>query len=142
MALVTCATLPLMGGAGYVMAMSLQYWTKVASDSYADASAFAKEVISQMRVVASFGGEARACAKYAEALVKPTDAAMQQARWAGSSLGVVFFAMFGTYGFALWYGSTLLLAGKYTGGQVMNVLFAVSASRRRSVCVHGRPLAR
>ena len=28
-------------------------------------------------------------------------------------------------GFALWYGSTLLLAGKYTGGQVMNVLFAI-----------------
>jgi hypothetical protein len=40
-------TLPLArraaGGAGYVMAMSMQHWTKIASESYADASAFAKE---------------------------------------------------------------------------------------------------
>jgi hypothetical protein len=27
------------------MAMSLQHWTKIASDAYADASAFAKEII-------------------------------------------------------------------------------------------------
>ncbi len=80
---------------------------------------------AQMRVVASFGGESRALASYTKALARPTDAAMQQARWAGAALGIVFLAMFGTYGFALWYGTTLLLAGKYTGGQVMNVLFAV-----------------
>jgi hypothetical protein len=49
-----------------------------------------------MRVVAAFGGEARACEAYAKALVKPTHAAMQEARWAGGSLGVVFLAMFGT----------------------------------------------
>jgi hypothetical protein len=49
-----------------------------------------------LRVVAAFGGEARACEAYAKALVKPTHAAMQEARWAGGSLGVVFLAMFGT----------------------------------------------
>ena len=125
MALVICATLPLLGGAGAVMNVSIQRYSKISSDAYAYASSLSKETMAQIRVVAAFGGEARAVSRYNQALVVPTQSAMEQAKYMGMSLGSIFLAMFGTYALALWYGSTLLLAGKYTGGQVMNVLFAI-----------------
>ena len=125
MALVVCSTLPLLAAAGGAMAVSISKFQKIAAESYADASALTKETMSQMRVVAAFGGEARAVARYVEALKVPYKSAVDQAKYGGASMGSVFLIMFCTYGLALWYGSTLLLAGKYTGGKVMNVLFAV-----------------
>ena len=125
MALVICSTLPLMILAGTLLNNSIQRHQKKAQEEYAQASALSKEVMSQIRVVAAFGGEARAVAAYNAALVGPTQSAMEQSKWQGFVLGFLFFVMFGTYALALWYGSTLLLAGQYTGGKVMNVLFAV-----------------
>ena len=125
MALVICSTLPLMIIAGTLLNMSIQKHTKKAAEEYAQASALSKEIMSQIRVVAAFGGESRAITAYTASLVGPTQSAMLQARGAGAVLGFLFFSMFGTYALSLWYGSTLLLAGKYTGGQVMNVLFAI-----------------
>ena len=125
MALVICSTLPLMILAGTLLNNSIQRHQKKSAEEYAQASALSKEVMSQIRVVAAFGGEARAVAAYNAALVGPTQSAMEQAKWQGCVLGFLFFVMFGTYALALWYGSTLLLAGQYTGGKVMNVIFAV-----------------
>jgi len=125
MALVVCSTLPLLGAAGGLMAVSISRFQKIAAESYAEASALTKETMSQMRVVAAFGGEKRAVDRYIEALKVPYRSAVQQARYGGGSMGCVFLVMFLTYALALWYGSTLIAAGAYTGGRVMNVLFAV-----------------
>jgi ATP-binding cassette subfamily B (MDR/TAP) protein 1 len=125
MALVVCSTLPLLGAAGGMMASAVSHFQKLTAESYADASALTKETMSQMRVVAAYGGEKRAIARYVAALKVPYQAAVLQAKYGGFSMGTVFLVMFLTYALALWYGSTLILSGKYTGGQVMNVLFAV-----------------
>jgi ATP-binding cassette subfamily B (MDR/TAP) protein 1 len=119
MALVVISTLPLIGISGAVMASAIGKFEKDAQAAYADASALTKEIMSQMRVVAAFGGEARAIERYRAALKIPYRSAVMRARWGGPSLGSVFLFMFCTYALALWYGSTLILSGKYTGGRVM-----------------------
>lgn len=42
----------------------------------------------------------------------------------GLVVGVTNCAAFCAYALALWYGSTRIAAGTYTGGDVVNVLFA------------------
>ena len=141
MALVVSSTLPLLLAAGGMMAVSISKWQKLTAESYAEASAMSKETMSQMRVVAAFGGEKRALERYAQALIVPYNAAVSQAKQGGASMGSVFFCMFATYALALWYGSTLLLAGEYSGGRVMNVLFAIiiggfEGGQATPKCVH------
>lgn len=72
------------------------YYTRRSASAYASASALAKEALSTMRVVAAFGGERRAAARYVGALQGPTDSAVQQARLTGVALGLVFFSLFCT----------------------------------------------
>lgn len=40
-------------------------------------------------------------------------------------MGCLSAIIFCTYAFAMWYGGRLILNNGYTGGQVMNVLFAL-----------------
>jgi len=50
---------------------------------------------------------------------------MKKALVTGVGFGVTMFLLFGTYALAFWYGSTLVVDGEYTGGDVIAVFFAV-----------------
>lgn len=75
--------------------------------------------------MASFNGEKKAVRDYERDLVKAERAGVWQSLVTGSGFGFVLGSMFGTYGLALWYGSTLVLKDGLSGGQVINVVFAV-----------------
>ncbi len=49
---------------------------------------------------------------------------MLQSLMTGVALGMVQLVMMGGYALAMWYGSTQVAAGNYTGGQVLQVMFA------------------
>ena len=49
----------------------------------------------------------------------------QQGLVSGLGVGVVMLILVGTYGLAIWYGSKLIIEEGYTGGNVMNVIFAI-----------------
>lgn len=75
--------------------------------------------------VASFTGEKRAIDKYEKKLENAYESFVYQGFVSGAGIGCLSGIIFCTYAFATWYGGRLILNNGYTGGQVMNVLFAL-----------------
>ncbi|KAJ7532162.1 hypothetical protein O6H91_14G074500 [Diphasiastrum complanatum] len=75
--------------------------------------------------VASFTGEKRAVDKYYSSLQKAYKAGVTQGLASGLGLGCALFILFCSYALALWCGSKLIADEGYSGGAVINVIFAV-----------------
>lgn len=75
--------------------------------------------------VASFTGENRAIAKYEESLVKAYNSSIKSGFASGLGFGAVMSIVFCTYGLAVWFGGKMILEKGYTGGDVINVIFAI-----------------
>lgn len=75
--------------------------------------------------VASFTGEKQAIAKYDNSLKTAYKSSVQEGLAAGVGLGSVMFIVFGSYALAVWFGSKMILNKGYTGGDVINIIFAV-----------------
>lgn len=75
--------------------------------------------------VASFTGERVAVKKYENSLVSAYNASVQEGLVTGLGLGTVVLFMFGGYSLGVWYGAKLILSKGYTGGKVINVIFAI-----------------
>lgn len=50
---------------------------------------------------------------------------MQEGLAAGLGFGTLMFILFCSYGFAVWLGGKMILDKGYTGGEVINVIFAL-----------------
>ncbi len=75
--------------------------------------------------VASYTGEKQAIAKYNKSLTKAYKSGVQEGLAAGLGLGAVMFIVYCSYALAVWYGGKMILDKGYTGGDVINVVFAV-----------------
>ena len=80
--------------------------------------------ISAKQVV-SFNGEKQAIATYNKLIHKAYKAAVEEGITNGFGMGSVFFIFFSSYGLAIWYGGKLILSRDYSGGDVINILFAI-----------------
>lgn len=78
-----------------------------------------------MSQVASFTGEKQAVANYNNALKKAFKSATKEGVTAGLGFGSLMLILFSSYALAIWYGGKLVLENGYTGGDVINVIFAV-----------------
>ncbi|KXS09939.1 multidrug resistance protein 3 [Gonapodya prolifera JEL478] len=125
MALVLTCVLPIVLVVGGIMGVNLSKRTKSQQDAYAAAGAVAEQSLSNIRTVAAFGGERRDAERYAEKVKVAYVWGVQIGVVAGIGLGTIFFVVFSLYGFAFWYGSTLIDSGEYNGGQVLNVFFSI-----------------
>lgn len=94
-------------------------------DSYAAAGAVAEQVLSGIRTVISFGGEKHELARYKNKLDDAYKTGVKKAFISGTGLGAMMGIMFGSYGLAFWFGSILVVNGEQTGGEVLNVFFAI-----------------
>jgi ABC-type multidrug transport system fused ATPase/permease subunit len=81
--------------------------------------------LSGIRTVISFGGEKRELARYKAKLDEAYKIGVKKAFISGTGLGAMMGIMFGSYGLAFWYGSILVVRGEQTGGDVLNVFFAI-----------------
>lgn len=75
--------------------------------------------------VASFTGEKLAIARYNKSLTKAYKSGVQEGLATGFGFGVVTFIMLCTYALALWFGAKMVLEKGYSGGAVLNIVFAV-----------------
>ncbi|GET00767.1 multidrug resistance protein 1 [Rhizophagus clarus] len=128
LSLVLTAVIPLLAIAGGIMAKAISDDASEGQDSYAAAGAVAEQVLSGIRTVVSFGGEKRELARYKNKLDEAYKSGVRKAFISGTGLGAMMGIMFGSYGLAFWFGSILVVRGEQTGGEVLNVFFAIIMS--------------
>lgn len=75
--------------------------------------------------VVSFNGEKRAITMYNTLIKKAYKATIMEGIISGFAIGSIFFVVYCSYSLAFWYGAKLVISKGYTGGQVINVVFAI-----------------
>ncbi|KXS12912.1 P-loop containing nucleoside triphosphate hydrolase protein [Gonapodya prolifera JEL478] len=125
MSLVLTATFPLLIAIGHTMGVGLARAAMKQQEALANASAVAEQSISNIRTVAAFGGQERNAKKYKEKLQEARKWGVRLGAITGGGMGSLFGTEFILYGFGLWFGTTLIDAGEYDGGQVMSVFFSM-----------------
>jgi ATP-binding cassette, subfamily B (MDR/TAP), member 1 len=81
--------------------------------------------MTSQKQVASFNGEKKAIAKYNTFIKRACKATFMEGIITGLGIGCIFAVVFGSYSLAFWYGAKLIISKGYTGGQVINVVFAI-----------------
>ncbi|CAI2169154.1 2825_t:CDS:10 [Funneliformis geosporum] len=125
LALVLCCAFPLLAGAAGFMSKLLANSTKKGQDAYGEAGAIVEQVLSGIRTVTAFGGQQREITRYTIKLQKAYKIGKKKAAITAISMGSMMAIIYCTYGLAFWYGSILIVAGKATGGDVLNVFFSI-----------------
>ncbi|CAD5165795.1 unnamed protein product [Musa acuminata subsp. malaccensis] len=123
--LVMLCTIPPLVIAGGAMANVVTKMASRGQAAYGDAANVVEQTIGSIRTVASFTGERQAVKKYDKSLVRAYNASVQEGLVAGLGLGTVMLFMFAGYSLGIWYGAKLILQKSYTGGKVINVIFAI-----------------
>ena len=116
--------LPLVAYGRSVRALSRQ-----AQDTLAQASAYASESLTQVRVMQAFTHEDAAAARFGEAVDRSFDAANARAKARAGLTAIAIFLIFASVVGVLWYGAQDVLSGAMTGGRLSQfVLYAVLAA--------------
>ena len=116
--------LPLVAYGRSVRALSRQ-----AQDTLAQASAYASESLTQVRVMQAFTHEGAASARFGEAVERSFAAANARAKARAGLTAIAIFLIFASVVGVLWYGAQDVLSGAMTGGRLSQfVLYAVLAA--------------
>jgi ATP-binding cassette, subfamily B, bacterial len=103
--------------------------SREAQDSLANASAYASESLSQVRVLQAFTHERAASARFAGAVERAFGAAKARTKARAGLTALAIFLVFASVVGILWYGAQEVLAGTMTGGRLGQfVLYAVFAA--------------
>lgn len=82
-------------------------------------------IINISKQVVSFNGEKKAIAMYNNHIKRAYKATLTEGIITGLGVGCIFCVVFCSYSLAFWYGAKLIISKGYTGGQVINVVFAI-----------------
>ncbi len=110
----------------YAAGRSVRGRAKAAQDRLADATAFASESLSGVRVMQAFTAEAASAARYRAASDDAFDAAKAMTRARAIVTVAALFLAFGSVVAVLWFGARDVLAHEMTGGELSQfLLYAV-----------------
>ncbi|XP_048842381.1 bile salt export pump-like [Brienomyrus brachyistius] len=124
--LVVIAVSPLIGLAAGLMAMAVAKLTGRELRAYAKAGAVADEVLSSIRTVAAFGGEAKEAERYDRNLVEAQNWGIKKGTIVGVFQGYLWCIIFLCYALAFWYGSKLVIDTKeLSPGSLIQVFFGI-----------------
>lgn len=116
--------LPLVAYGRSVRALSRQ-----AQDTLAQASAYASESLTQVRVLQAFTQEKAASARFGKAVERSFAAANARTKSRAGLTAIAIFLVFASVVGVLWYGAQDVLAGTMTGGRLSQfVLYALLAA--------------
>ncbi|KAI8928866.1 P-loop containing nucleoside triphosphate hydrolase protein [Entophlyctis helioformis] len=124
LALVLCCVFPVLAGAAVVLSKILAGGSTEEQAAYASAGGVAQQVLSSMRTVVAFGGEARESDRYNKHLDEAERFGIRKALFNGMGVGFIQGVIFLVYALAFYYGNTLI-PNDMNGGQVLNVFFAI-----------------
>jgi ATP-binding cassette subfamily B protein len=110
----------------YAAGRSVRERSRRAQDRLADATAFATESLSAVRVMQSFLAEKFTASRYREAVFGAYEAARAMTHARAIVTSAAIFLAFGSVVVVLWLGAQEVIAGSMTGGALSQfVLFAV-----------------
>ncbi|CAO1947832.1 unnamed protein product [Urochloa humidicola] len=125
LSLVMLASIPPIAIAGGIVSKMLSKISSKGQTSYSDAGNVVEQTLGAIKTVVSFNGEKQAIAMYNKLIHKAYKAAVEEGITNGFGMGSIFFIFFSSYGLAIWYGSKLILSRSYSGGDIINILFAI-----------------
>jgi ATP-binding cassette subfamily B (MDR/TAP) protein 1 len=124
MTLVLLSLLPVLAGTGFAISVLVTRLSSAMNRAYADANSLAQQALANVRTVYAFNGEERTVNEYDHALHAPLQVGIKQGFYGGFTTGMANLVAYCGYALAMWYGATRVADGVYTGGEVLNVLFA------------------
>ncbi|KAG7669217.1 hypothetical protein Ndes2526B_g05515 [Nannochloris sp. 'desiccata'] len=124
MTLVLLSLLPVLAGTGFAISVLVTRLSSAMNRAYADANSLAQQALANVRTVYAFNGEERTVNDYNHALEAPLNVGIKQGLYGGFTTGMANLVAYCGYALAMWYGATRVADGAYTGGEVLNVLFA------------------
>ncbi|XP_077251466.1 ABC transporter B family member 4-like [Tasmannia lanceolata] len=126
--LVMLSAIPLLVISGGTMSIIITKMATRGQASYAKAGVVVEQTIGSIRTVASYTGEKEAIDKYNKSLQTAYKSSVHEGLAAGIGMGSVMFFVFCSYSLAMWFGAKMVLERGYSGGIVLNVIFAVLTS--------------
>ncbi|ONI27777.1 hypothetical protein PRUPE_1G104400 [Prunus persica] len=123
--LVMLSSIPLLVLSGAIMGILISKMASSGQTAYSVAATVVEQTIGSIRTVASFTGEKQAIANYNNSLIKAYNSGVQEGLASGFGIGSVMLIIMCSYALAIWFGGKMILEKGYTGGEVINVVFAV-----------------
>ncbi|KAF9669200.1 hypothetical protein SADUNF_Sadunf14G0083100 [Salix dunnii] len=123
--LVMLSSIPPLVIAGAGLAIVVARMASRGQTAYAKAAIVVEQTIGSIRTVASFTGERQALSNYKKFLATAYKSGVQEGFTSGFGLGIVMLLVFCSYALAVWFGGKMILEKGYSGGDVLNVIFAV-----------------
>lgn len=125
MTLVICVIIPLTSISSAILNKFTAKYMKRSLEYYSKSGTIAEEAISTIRTAVAFGIQSQLSKLYDSNLIFAKKESIKKSILNGAGLGIIFFYVYATYALAFWYGSTLILSGMLSAGDVVNVFFAV-----------------
>lgn len=136
LALALMAFTPVIAFSAFMMMKTLGAAVEGGVKAYGEAGGVAEEALGNIRTVQSFNGMSIATTKYDRALEKCVQAGIKKGLAMGIGTGAMFFTIYCTYSFGLYYGAVMVsedvlvepvCVGNscYDGGRVLIVFFSV-----------------
>ncbi|EIW59664.1 multidrug resistance protein 1 [Trametes versicolor FP-101664 SS1] len=125
LALAMSSILPCIAIAGGVMNKFISAYMQISLQHVAEGGSLAEEVISTVRTAQAFGTQRILADLYDVRVDKSRAVDLKAAVWHGAGLSFFFFVIYGAYGLAFNFGTTLINEGHANPGQIVNVIFAI-----------------
>lgn len=128
--LIILSVFPLLGISTGLIAKVTTNLTSAELQKYGKAGSIAEEVLSSIRTVLAFGGEAKEIKRYDDNLVYARKAGVKRGLMTGVGVGVMWLFIYAAYALAFWYGTGLILDsragdGDYDPSKLIIVFFSV-----------------
>ncbi|KAH7103350.1 multidrug resistance protein 1 [Auriculariales sp. MPI-PUGE-AT-0066] len=116
---------PMIMASGIAMNIFVGKFQKKSLDATALGGTLAEEVISTIRTAQAFGTQHTLSALYDVFIMRASSFDAKQAVVQGGGLGVFYFVIYSAYALAFYFGTTLLLKGQITVGQIINCFMSI-----------------
>ncbi|KAJ2930895.1 hypothetical protein H1R20_g6196, partial [Candolleomyces eurysporus] len=125
LALALTSMFPCIAITGGIMNKFISQYMQLSLKHVAEGGSLAEEVISTIRTAQAFGTQSTLSGLYNGHINKSLEVDMKAAVWHGGGLASFFFVIYGAYGLAFNFGTTLLNRGQADSGTIVNVLLAI-----------------
>jgi ATP-binding cassette subfamily B (MDR/TAP) protein 1 len=125
LALALSSIIPVIGISGGLMNKFISRYMQLSLKHVAEGGSLAEEVISTIRTAQAFGTQSILGSMYDVHINKAFIVDYKAAATHGIGLSVFFFVIYSAYALAFQFGTTLIIEGHATAGQVVNVFFAI-----------------